>query len=247
MDEDTLIFFEGVTWDIVDGHPQVPGGNGSKSALSYHFYAPPQLGLHSMFQNRLRDHGRLSTGGILTEFRMWAGEGAEDKEDIDGKIRDTLEAADKYLQSWMGWGYRSVLDRSETVRRHYARTYPTAVAGTLVGMGFNEDTADFWTIWTVDKSTEGGSEVRLCPEIYYPDGWEVRVSPSGWAEWTAEEEESGVVNVKVTYLEGAVDGGNITVRVLPKWDDKESGADMNVGGWLLFGQVLMALVFAWFA
>lgn len=214
VDNETIIFFEGVTWDIVDGHPNVPGGDGSKAALSYHYYAPPQLGLHPALQNRVKDHERLKSGGILTEFRMWGGNGDEDVKLIDTRIRDTIDAAEKYLQSWVGWGFHSVVDRNPLVKKHYARTYASAVAGKLLSTGFNEDTADFYAVWEVDKSVIEPTEVRLSQETYYADGYEVRIMPSTWASW--EEVDEGRM-IKIIYKDDVVvDNGNITIRIFPR-------------------------------
>ncbi len=82
VDSETIIFFEGVLWDIFDGHTSVPGGDGSKAALSYHYYIPAQLEITALMINRKADFKRLETGGMLTEFRMWAA--GDDAEGLGG-------------------------------------------------------------------------------------------------------------------------------------------------------------------
>jgi len=180
VDTSTIIFFEGVTWDVISGFSPLSLNDAPKTALSYHYYSPPQLGLHLMFINRLRDLEHLGIGGMLTEFRAWAAEGDEDREEIDGLMRSTVEAADKYLQSWIGWGYRSIQDRSESVAQHYARTYASAVAGTTVESAFNEDTAEFRLSWIINTDISQPSEIKLSKKLYYPFGFEVMTQPQGW-------------------------------------------------------------------
>jgi endoglycosylceramidase len=206
LDNSTLVFFEGVTWDIRDGHGDVPGGDGTKTAISYHYYSPPQLALHSMFWNRRADQRRLGTGGILTEFDMRAGNEEHMKE-----MRDTLTLADTYLQSWMGWAYNEGLGMNPNpeIEGHYARTYAPAVAGLVLYMKFDKDSSEFEIQWIVDASIEAPTEFKLNRGKYYPQGFLIDVAPSKAATWEAVDSQ----NIILKYTPEAVDGAEITVTI----------------------------------
>ncbi|KAF3904386.1 hypothetical protein ABW21_db0201740 [Orbilia brochopaga] len=72
IDDTTIVMFEGSTYDILSGFNNVPGGDGSKTAHSYHYYKPPQLiSIETTIKNRIKDATRLRTTGMLTEFELW--------------------------------------------------------------------------------------------------------------------------------------------------------------------------------
>ncbi|EWC44765.1 hypothetical protein DRE_06543 [Drechslerella stenobrocha 248] len=104
VDDTTIVMFEGATLDILAGFTNVPGGDGSKTAHSYHFYNPPQLGgIEATIKNRIKDNNRLKTTGMLTEFMLW--------EQTESGLASSLEVvrkADKYLQSWTSWAYEEL-------------------------------------------------------------------------------------------------------------------------------------------
>src|SRR5215475_10286892 len=133
VDNTTIVMFEGVTYDILSGFNNVPGGDGSKTAQSYHYYNPPQLGsIEDTIKNRIIDATRLKTTGMLTEFEVWD----QSATGLAGSLK-TARACDSYLQSWIAWAYEELFDRSKgdaavpypALALIYARTYAEATAG----------------------------------------------------------------------------------------------------------------------
>ena len=98
-----IVLFESVTWDDVFpvGFDKTPG-NFSATALSFHYYNPPNLNAASQFAARSADMKRLNCGGMLTEF------------DISGAnvagMQETMAVADAYLGSWIGWEYKTFVE-----------------------------------------------------------------------------------------------------------------------------------------
>jgi endoglycosylceramidase len=96
-DECHSVYFESVTWDeLTVGFAEPPGGfeYSNRSVLSYHFYTPPQISADITFRERQEDLQRLKCAGFLTEY------------DIGLPDYTTMDDADKYLQSWLGWDYK---------------------------------------------------------------------------------------------------------------------------------------------
>lgn len=95
VDTQHPILFAGVTWDDAGvGFEHVPGGDAwrNKSILAYHFYIPPQIDLPHTMQVRAADMKRLGCGGLMTEFNCGS--------------QPEMDAADAFLQSWIGWEYK---------------------------------------------------------------------------------------------------------------------------------------------
>jgi endoglycosylceramidase len=226
VDNTTIVFFEGVTWDIKDGHRKVPGGDGSKAAMSYHYYAPPQFSLHTTYANRIKDQDRLKTGGMLTEFQMWAG-----GEAVSQQMRDTVDLADYYLQSWMGWEFSSFWNQDQPdIEKHYARTYAPAVAGFVSKMEFNEDTADYSITWKIDTSITAPTEIKINKRIYYPDGFTLTVIPADAATYEVKDTQ----NIHVKYTANAKSGQDITVQIVKgvptteRWTGSANGVQIHI-------------------
>ena len=89
------------------GFTTSPGGEAyrNRSALSYHYYSPPAIGLEGNFKTRNSDIKRLQIGGMLTEFFVTIGKRQE-------KI-NVLKTCDKYKQSWIGWSYKPFVEDGE--------------------------------------------------------------------------------------------------------------------------------------
>ena len=111
VDPDRIVFFEGVTWsDLADhgelglGFTHPPGGieYNSTSALSFHYYNPPNFspfnGMKGYFERRLDSIKQLNVGGFLTEF------------EIDGGVGEltTQDVCDRFQISWLGWEYKTM-------------------------------------------------------------------------------------------------------------------------------------------
>ncbi|KAJ3284932.1 hypothetical protein HK104_009704 [Borealophlyctis nickersoniae] len=216
---DALIYFEGATWDIVSKAPSVPGGEAyaDRSVISYHHYRPPQrVDVDTVMQRRIADATRLGGCGLfMTESPMWYGDGNEERLT---EMWNTVEAADRHLQNWMGWAYKSFAqgkgstdgslfdDETGNRRRVYeemwSRTFARAVSGQVLGMRFDRATANFELVFKVDKAAIGVTEIGLSPTIWYPNGYSVSIRPEGVASWRAEKEHSLIVETKPDVMQG---------------------------------------------
>ena len=179
VDNDTLIWFEGATLDILSGFNNVPLGDGSKSVHSFHYYSPPQLGsISTTLGNRRKDSERLKTAGVLTELTFWMG---DDKQMQN--LADAMSATDASMVSWIGWAYENLYNGTSgqpypELAKHYSRAYPAAVAGTPTSFSFDESSATFKLQFTSDPSIQAPTEIIL-PTSTFPNGYEVQVSPEG--------------------------------------------------------------------
>ncbi|KAI9300143.1 glycoside hydrolase superfamily [Cunninghamella echinulata] len=177
VDNHTLIWFEGATYDILSGFNNVPLGDGSKTVHSFHYYKPPQLGsLSKTLENRQKDNKRLKTAGVMTEFTFWMG---DDKQMAD--LQTNVNTADQYMVSWMGWAYENLYNYQTkemypVLAKHYSRAYPSAVAGIPTSFFFNPSDQSFQLEFTTKKSTTAPTELIL-PKPTYPNGYNVTFTP----------------------------------------------------------------------
>ncbi|KNG88132.1 cellulase [Aspergillus nomiae NRRL 13137] len=179
VDNDTLIWFEGATLDVLSGFNDVPLGDGSKSVHSFHYYSPPQMGsISNTLDNRRKDNERLRTTGVLTELTFWMG---DDKQMQD--LADAMSATDEKMVSWIGWAYENLYNGTSgqaypELATHYSRAYPAAVAGTPKSFSFSESSATLELKFTSDPAIDAPTEVILPPSTF-PNGYSVQVSPEG--------------------------------------------------------------------
>ncbi|KAJ3416187.1 hypothetical protein HDV05_002832 [Chytridiales sp. JEL 0842] len=213
VDSSALIFFEGVTWESSTNYEKVPGGHANMSVSSYHYYKPPSASSPSAaMQNRvLKDSGKLlGVGTMLTEFAMWEKTGGGN----GGEYRvEVMRAADEWLQSWIGWSYKSfqepeqpesnedggLFDPSGKRRAHVekllSRPYSFAVAGRILRMSYNDTIAEFTLCYLVKESATAPTEIALQADILYPTGFNVTIEPSSWA---LQSFEKNVVYIRHT-------------------------------------------------
>ncbi|KAG9495432.1 hypothetical protein J7337_013678 [Fusarium musae] len=179
VDNDTLIWFEGATFDVLSGFNNVPLGDGSKTVHSFHYYNPPQLGpLKDTLYNRQKDNVRLKTAGVLTELTFWMG----DDKQMAG-LTEAMAATDANMVSWIGWAYENLYNGTSgkpypELEKHYGRAYPAAIAGTPTSFGFDETSGIFKLNFTSEPNIDAPTEIIL-PTSTFPNGYELRVLPSG--------------------------------------------------------------------
>ncbi|KAI1320281.1 hypothetical protein EDD11_001496 [Mortierella claussenii] len=212
VDPTTIVLFEGSTYDILSGFNNVPGGDGSKTAQSYHYYKPPQLStIEVTIQNRIKDANRLRTTGMLTEFQFW-----DTSASSVALILEAAQQADRYMQSWQGWAYENLWDHSTVqpypeLARLYARTYAEATAGATKTLYFQDTTAKYWVSWVADTAITAPGLIRIAPQIYYPDGIRVFFVPEGSGTYTMD----GTNTVQLHYSAQAQTGQTIQASVQP--------------------------------
>jgi len=222
VDTSHVLMFAGVTWDDFGvGFQHVPGGIEftNMSALAYHFYLPPQLSLAGTFKAREADMERLKVAGFLTEFDVSQG-------GCCTLTYETMDTCDSYLQSWMGWEYKTFdpitgygpslwnTDGSfnETIARVMSRSYAQAVAGVTTSMTYAHAQADqsFTLVFGVSSAvTNPVTEIFIHEEYHYPQGYTVTIEPTGAATWSSPATNS----VHVTNSDGLPDGYEITVTI----------------------------------
>ncbi len=142
VDDQHMIFFESITFDnfVPVGFESVPGGHAyaDRSALSYHYYEPPDFWSDSFWKVRDLDTKRLRCGALLSEFAIY--EGA----DMMNKIMDHC---DTYMHSWASWEIHSLLNSklepNYAVLIHVSRTYAQAIAGHGLSQSFDSTTGDY--------------------------------------------------------------------------------------------------------
>lgn len=179
VDNETLIWFEGATLDVLSGFENVPLNDGSKSVHSFHYYSPPQLGsISQTLNNRHKDNERLRTAGVLTELTFWMG---NEKQMQD--LTDAMAATDAGMVSWLGWAYENLYNSTSghpypELAKHYSRAYPAAVAGTPTSFSFSEGSGTFNLQFISDPSIDAPTEIMLPPSTF-PNGYRVQVSPEG--------------------------------------------------------------------
>ncbi|KAF8937746.1 hypothetical protein BGZ58_002237 [Dissophora ornata] len=212
VDNTTIVLFEGSTYDILNGFNNVPGGDGSKTAQSYHYYKPPQLSsIETTIQNRIKDATRLKTTGMLTEFQFW-----DNSPTSVALILEAAQQADRYMQSWQGWAYENLWNNNPVqpypeLARLYARSYAEATAGETKTLYFQDTTAKYWVSWVANTSITAPGLIRIAPQIYYPDGIRVFFVPAGSGTYTMD----GTNTVQLYYTAQAQKGQVIQASVQP--------------------------------
>ncbi|KAI9094967.1 glycoside hydrolase superfamily [Phlyctochytrium arcticum] len=228
-DPDALIYFEGATWDITSHAPHVPGGPAyaDRTVHSYHYYQPPQRStLDTYLGNRIKDAKRFGGCGLfMTEWEMWYGDGSEARAE---KLFETVEAADRHLQNWAGWAYKSFAqganstdgsifdDTTGKKRRVYellwSRAYAKAVAGQIVAMSFERESGKFSLSYDLDPEVSEPTEIGLVQEIWYPKGVHVEIEPSETCSWTMPDPNRILIRAGAL----ASRGTRIHVKVTPR-------------------------------
>ncbi|CAO3588947.1 unnamed protein product [Absidia cylindrospora] len=178
VDKETLVWFEGATYDILSGFNNVPLGDGSRTVHSFHYYKPPQLSsLATTLTNRQKDNVRLKTAGVLTEFTFWMG----DQKQMDD-LQTAVNTADEHMVSWMGWAYENLYNTTSgnpypELAKHYSRAYPSAISGIPNSFAFNPSDQSFALEFAVNKAVDAPTELIL-PKPTYPNGYTVSISPA---------------------------------------------------------------------
>ncbi|TPX47622.1 hypothetical protein SeMB42_g00399 [Synchytrium endobioticum] len=212
VDQQSIIFFESVTWDnLVVGFSDTPGGQQYKNrtALSYHHYYPlPNIArLEPTIKDRLKDVSRLKTGMMLTEFDIaYENQGREHVRDLV----EALDVADKYFQSWTGWEFKpfypmtgfgdSLIDPVTGEIRWpmvqvYSRTYAHAVAGKLINHKFDMETGKFDLKYEI-TNVAATTEIRIMKRVHYPNGYAVRISPASKARWSPRSDNYNLIEIR---------------------------------------------------
>ncbi|KAL5463688.1 hypothetical protein EMCRGX_G032612 [Ephydatia muelleri] len=223
VDDCHNVFFESVTWDELNvGFEQVPGGPdyANRSVLSYHFYIPPCVSQELSFSMRNEDIERLHCAGFLTEFDISYRDGNQDQ------IIETMDVADQYLQSWLGWEYKpfdpitgadsSIWYSNGTLDMSaidiLSRTYAMAVAGVTTSMTYSASSKNFDLIYrTSSLCTSAVTQVYLNEGVHYSSGYDIIATPMDSLTWWSPSKNL----VEVIHNPSLPDGTEIHVQILP--------------------------------
>uniref|UniRef100_A0A6C0JCS3 Glycoside hydrolase family 5 domain-containing protein n=1 Tax=viral metagenome TaxID=1070528 RepID=A0A6C0JCS3_9ZZZZ len=189
IDSSHSILFESVTWDIYGvGFEYSPGNRNNKSILSYHAYFPPNIFIETSFKVRKKDMERLDVGGFLTEFSYGSGN-TGDVKDLE-KAKEMVEMADKYLQSWTIWEYKSFFpitgpnkgffNKDGSLTNTYytlSRPYAMYVEGNIVKMGFNNKTKSFNLVFKPNYTINRNSKIYINNRLHFPNGYNINILP----------------------------------------------------------------------
>lgn len=190
VDNDTLIFFEPVTWGVRlngkyagTGFTHVPGGDDyrDRSVLSYHYYCiilslKPVPGNDTipvydrvlcddlegpaLLRSVQIDVRQLGSGSFLTEFG-----GCGDSQTCEDQVEWGLDAADGQLQSWAFWG--DILGINATIKQ-LSRIYAPAIAGKPISMQYLAKQRTFQLTYYLNMNTTQPTEIFI-PSFQFPN------------------------------------------------------------------------------
>jgi endoglycosylceramidase len=234
VDDATLVFFDGVTWD--SDHPvgftAAPGGaqEANRSVLSYHYYIPPQgTDFETYLRARRQDARRLGTGLMMTESccdqlynlavpalgavgHSWIHWEWKDwcREDDTSLTSPSQNAAWGACKTGFGAGPWSEGSTSPDpgVMAQLSVPYLPAVAGTLGGTSWNASTGVFTATFRPDPGLAAPTEALVSP-VSFPAGFDVAVEPAV----LAVERRPEAARVLLTPLANASASQAVTVTI----------------------------------
>ncbi|XP_004343119.1 endoglycoceramidase [Capsaspora owczarzaki ATCC 30864] len=225
QDPDCLIWFESTTWDdfVPMGFEHAPGGAAfaNRSVVSFHYYYPPNVSPAEQFFSRATDARHLGTGMALTEFNI----DPSASTDASTKMTTTMDVADQYFSSWIGWEYKQYIPMTGygnsiwfangtynwPLIKVLARSYPHAVAGTTTSFHFAAATAVFVLEYTVDTTCTLPTDIFVAESVHYVNGYTVDITPANVVKMT-----SSTNHIFLSPVSSSSNGKFVTVVVRPK-------------------------------
>ena len=243
VDNESIVFFEPATGgNYLDAFPvgltEGPGGMGynDRQALAYHIYCPivqwdnassflqelkDILNLEAcdifqspLFEVRAADTERLGLGGILTEF------GAISNTPFGSDIISfVVNRMDDVLHSWTFWYLTPDPgeENSEEVKV-LSRTYARSVAGTILGMSFNDEPLDGRGNFTLTYRPSTNAVTFKAPteifisKSYYPNGYTLTTVPAN----IVDVSDGDFGTILLTHKAAAQSLPEITVNIIAK-------------------------------
>ncbi|UJR12067.1 hypothetical protein I4U23_016245 [Adineta vaga] len=218
VDNQTLIFYEPVTWGVRlngkylgSGFTHVPGGNDyrNRSVFSYHYYCSilqiePVPGNETipsfdrilcddiegpaLFDSTLTDVKQLGGSSFLTEF---GGCGDSPEPSCDEQFQWGMTNADKYFQSWAYWG---IIYNDMNAIKQITRPYARAIAGQPNTMQYEIDTKIFLLTYTIDLSIKQPTEIYI-PSLVYPKS-NYNVTVNEYIQWKIDPMNPNIILIE---------------------------------------------------
>ncbi len=224
VDEDKLILFQGVTWEVVlpigekYGFTSNPGGERwvNKSVLAFHGSVLPNITPNDKyFSWKKSEMQRLGTGGWMTETAQ-------------GKI----PLLEEFKISYMHWAYKLFSDLTWDVSglfqvsgcdrnnmsaclltdqvEIYTRTFAKSVAGVTSSFTVNNDARVAVLDYVINPTCKEPTIIFVSTKWIYADGFDVIISPTHLATWTFEDDHVVVQHI------APVTSQTLTVTITPK-------------------------------
>ncbi|CAF0797035.1 unnamed protein product [Didymodactylos carnosus] len=204
VDNDTLIFYEPVTWGVRlngkyfgTGFSHVPGGASyqNHSVLSYHYYCIilsikpipgnetipvfdralcDELEGPAIFRSVERDLNELGGSSFLTEFG-----GCDDTPTCIEQVQYGLDKADEFFQSWAYWGSLFLNETTGILDlsniKMLSRPYARSVGGQPISSQFTAQRLSYYFAYTIDSTLGKPTEIYV-PPLSYTNGYNVTVN-----------------------------------------------------------------------
>ncbi|XP_003382563.1 PREDICTED: endoglycoceramidase-like [Amphimedon queenslandica] len=222
------------------GLTEGPGGPdyNDRQVYSYHMYCiimdsmgqPSNAFLcdlldEDLFNIRMSDLQKLSTGGFMTEWGAYTALSPGSAAMSDAL--ELMKLADSHLQSWSYWQYKGYGDfttQSDTDEGLYykngtvqaeklkllSRTYAHAVSGRFLNTSFDQVTSKFSLTFEADTSVKSTTDclIYLNEKLYYPNGYNVIVHPNASMKVFKAPNQ-----VTLNFTSDAIDGQAIMVTI----------------------------------
>ncbi|CAF1172342.1 unnamed protein product [Adineta steineri] len=216
VDNDTLIFYEPVTWGVRlngkyfgTGFTHVPGGDDyrNRSVLSYHYYCiilsvkpvPDNSTIPvfdrllcddvegpALFRSVQTDLAQLGGSAFLTEFG-----GCDGSPTCDEQLDWGLDAADQFLQSWAYWG--DMFGHTSAIKR-ISRIYARAISGKPLAMQYIASQRLFYLSYYINPAIEEPTEIYIPPLQFPQQGYNVTVNAV--LKWKIDPLNSNIILVE---------------------------------------------------
>ncbi|KAF9335782.1 hypothetical protein BG006_010672 [Podila minutissima] len=211
VDPTTIVFFEGSTYDIFSGFNNVPGGDGSKTAHSYHYYNYLQLG---KIKTRPLTASRMPLASRQRECSLSSTFGTREQRAAPGFLTRLGLQTSTCSRDKTGHMRTCGIARPSSPSLNWlgsTRTYAKATAGATKTLYFQDETSKNWVSWVADTSIAAPGLIRISPQIYYQDGIRAFLVPAGSGTYTMD----GTNIVQLHYTVAAQSGQTIQASVQP--------------------------------
>ena len=236
-DNQSLIFFEPVTWGMFSssaylgsGFDRIPNATQARAVLSFHYYCwffnlpnniqkegCDDLLAPDIFDAVWKDMREIGAVPFMTEWGSGPCSNCCDPSSPSGLAicYRNMELADKHFTSWTewDWGCGDLLNGwkvNATVLELFARPYPQATAGIPQLLTFHPLRKLFDFCFTLNTSISAPTLLSVPFDVQYASGYNMTCSPG--LSCAANETTNRVVAFPT---KGAADGGQLCIHISP--------------------------------